>query len=218
MKSIKLILFISAFTMVIFLNKTSISQVSFGVNAGVIYNGLTGDVPEDAVYKRKLGFSTGIISEYKFKNDIIAGVGIGYLRTGTIISYDTGDKETKDSIDISISYITFPLSVKLLTGSKFTYFSSGLDLKMLLSADRKFVDGETSPTDIKEKLQKYDASIFAGFGGIIPLGKTNLGIELRYSHSLTNISKDITSSSSGLPARFRFTGFQLILSFNYAAK
>jgi hypothetical protein len=64
-------------------------------------------------------------------------------------------------------------------------------------------------------VQNYDFSIFMGAGGTISFGKPSIGLELRYSHSLNNISKDIFSNASGLPARFRFTGFQFIVSIDY---
>jgi hypothetical protein len=105
----------------------------------------------------------------------------------------------------------------VLTGGNNLFFTSGLDYRQLLTADLKYMEKSLPDKNVKDQMQNFDVAIFAGFGGIIPLGKLSLGIELRYSNSLNNISKDNLSSSSGLPARFRFTGFQLLLSLNYSA-
>lgn len=194
------------------------SQLTFGLNTGLTYNGLTGDAPEDASYKRKIGFTAGIHFEFNITNDIIIGLGGRYYGTGTIVTYDIGEKDTKDSFDISISYISIPVTFKVLTGGKHTYFTSGLDYRQLLKADLKYLENSLPDKDVKDRMQNYEASIFAGFGGIISLGKPSVGLELRYSHSLNNVSKDNYNNISGLPARFRFSGFQLLMFFNYSTK
>jgi Outer membrane protein beta-barrel domain len=197
---------------------TAYSQLIFGLNTGLTYNGLTGDAPEDAAYKRALGFTAGLHAEYSITNDILLGLGARYYGTGTIVTYDVGEKETVDSFDISMSYISIPVTFKVLTGSKHTYFTSGLDYRYLLKAELKYLETSLPEKDVKDRVQNYEAAIFAGFGGLITFGKPSIGLELRYSHSLNNISKDNTSPASGLPARFRFTGFQLLMFFNYSTK
>jgi hypothetical protein len=198
--------------------QTALSQFSFGLNTGLTYNGLTGDAPKDACYKRKIDFTAGIQFEYSVTRDISIGLGAGYYRTGTIVTYDIGEPDTKDSLDLSISYISIPLTFKVLTSARHTYFTSGLDFRQLLKAEMKYITASLPVKDMKANLQSFDASIFVGFGGIISLGRPSIGLELRYSHSLNNISKDNFSNSSGLPARFRFTGFQLLMFINYSSK
>lgn len=196
---------------------TLYSQLTFGLNTGLTYNGLTGDAPEDAGYKRKIGFTAGMQVEFNLSKSIVIGLGGNYYTTGTIVTYDIGEIDTKDSFDVSISYVSIPLTFKVLTGAQHTYFSSGLDYRQLLTADLKYLEVSLPDKDVKDRLQNYDLEIFAGFGGIISFGKPSIGLELRYSQSLLNISKDNPSYSSGLPARFRFSGFQLLVSFNFSA-
>jgi hypothetical protein len=193
-------------------------QFTFGLNTGLTYNGLTGDVPEDASYKKKLGFTGGVHAEYNLSDDIILGLGARYYGTGTVVTYDVGEKETVDSFKISVSYISFPVVFKVLTGGKHTYFSSGFDYKILLEADLKYLISSLPDKSVKDRLQSYEASVFAGFGGTVSFGRPSLSLELRYSHSLNNLSKDNFSTVSGLPARFRFSGFQLLLFMNYSTK
>jgi hypothetical protein len=211
-----IILLFTIFSLVI--PSFSYSQITFGLNGGLTYNGLTGDAPEDASYKRKIDYTLGAHFEYKITKDIILGIGTGYYRTGTIVTYDIGEKETKDSFNISISYINIPVTFKVLTGGKHTYFSSGLDYRMLLNANLKYLESSSPDKDIKEQMNSYDLAIFAGFGGLITFGMPSIGLELRYSHSLMNISKDDVNNRSGTPRRFRFTGFQFLVSFNYSLK
>jgi hypothetical protein len=194
------------------------TQFTFGFNTGLTYNGLTGDAPEDASYKRKIDFTAGVHGEFNISKDISLGLGVRYYRNGTTVTYDVGEKETKDSFEIGLAYISIPLTFKVLTGGKHTYFTSGFDFKSLLNAKLKYLVTGEQDKDVKDKLENFEAAIFAGFGGLITLGKPSIGLELRYSHSLNNISKDIQSNSSGLPARFRFTGFQLLMFLNYSTK
>lgn len=190
----------------------------FGFDGGLTYNGLTGDVPEDASYKRKIGYIAGVHFDYKINQEITLGVGSRYYNTGTIVTYDVGEKETIDSFDISVNYISFPLTLKVTTGKKASHFvfTSGFDYRYLLNAKMKYLENNTPDKDVKEKVQSYDFSIFMGVGGIISFGRPSVGLELRYSYSLNNISKDNFSISSGLPARFRFAGFQLLVLFDYS--
>jgi len=110
---------------------SSYGQLLFGLNTGLTHNGLTGDAPEDASFKRLIGYTIGVHFEYNLTKDIIVGLGTRYYRTGTIVTYDVGEKETKDSFNISLSYISFPVIFKVLTGGKHTYFTSGLDYRQL---------------------------------------------------------------------------------------
>ena len=200
-----------------FLSLQNVSaQVVFGLNTGLTYNGLTGDAPENASYKRKIDFTLGAHVEYYITKDISLGLGARYYRTGTVITYDIGEKETKDSFNVSIGYISIPVTFKILTGGKSTYFTSGFDFKQLLNADLKYLETSQQEKSVKDKMQSYEMAIFAGFGGIISFGKPKIGLELRYSHSLNNVSKDNESVSSGLPSRFRFSGFQLLMFLNYS--
>jgi hypothetical protein len=201
---------------IIFLAGSAYGQVSFGFNGGLTYDGITGDVPEDAAYKRKVSYTAGVNIEYNFSGDLIAGIGLRYYRSGTVISYDIGEKESKDSFDVSIDYLSIPLTFKVLTEGKHTYFTSGLDLRALLNSKLKYLESSIPDKEIKNNIRNYEAEIFAGFGGIISFGKPNIALELRYSHSLTNISKDSPAFTYGMPARFRFSGFQLLISFNYS--
>ena len=194
------------------------SQSTFGLNTGVTYNSITGDAPKDASYKRKIDLTAGAHFELNLSKDIIIGIGARYYRNSMTVTYDIGEKDTKDSFDVSFGYISIPLTFKVLTGSKHTYFSSGFDLKRLINADLKYLETGQPDADIRDKFQNFEAAIFAGFGGFIKLKKVSIGLELRYSHSLNNISKNNQSSSSGLPARFRFTGFQLLMFLNYSPK
>ncbi len=203
---------------ILFFSNKAFSQFTFGVNSGLTYYSLTGDAPKDASYKKKIGFSAGIHFELNVTKDILLGLGTSYYRTGTIVTYDIGEKETQDSFDISVSYISIPLTFKVLTGGKSTYFTSGFDYKYLLAADLKYMAASISDKSVKDRMRNYEFAIFAGFGGIISLGQPSIGLELRYSHSLNNISSDNYSNNSGLPARFRFTGFQLLIFLNYSSK
>jgi hypothetical protein len=213
-----LITFALACLAFIFFSGNASAQFVFGLNGGLTYNGLTGDAPEDASYKRKIGFTAGIHIEMHVTKDILIGLGTNYYKTGTIVTYDIGEKETKDSFDIGISYISIPLTFKILTGSKSTYFTSGFDYKYLLNAELKYLENSQADKDVKARIQNYEFAVFAGFGGLISFGKPKIGLELRYSQSLNNLSNDNFAESSGLPARFRFTGFQLLMFFNYSAK
>lgn len=206
------------FAVVFFMSSCIFSQFLTGIDGGMTYNGLTGDSPKDADYKRKIGFTFGGQFEFHIAEDITSGLGLRYFRTGTIITYDIGEKETKDSFDISVSYISIPLTFKVFTGAKKTFFSSGLDLKFLLNAELKNLEKSQEKKSIKEEFQNYEVSVFAGYGAFFPIGFTSIGLELRYAHSLNNISREGSYNSSGLPARFRFSGFQLLVSVYYSRK
>ena len=200
------------------LSNTVYTQYNFGLNGGLTFNSLTGDAPVDGSYVRKIGYTAGLHFELHVSSDILLGVGARYYKTGTTVTYDVGEKETVDSFDVNIAYISIPVSFKVLTGGKSTYFTSGLDYKYLLSADLKYLIASKEDKDIKQRMQNNEIAIFAGFGGLISLGRPSIGLELRYSHSLNNVSKDNQSNTSSLPARFRFTGFQLLIFLNYGSK
>jgi len=203
------------FTVLFLLSGIANAQLRIGITAGVTSNSLTGDAPLKTSYKGKIGYLAGLNAEYNVARDIRLAIQPRYYVTGTTVSYDVGEEEPVDSLRADINYVSFPLSMKVLSAGGAIFFSSGLDFKYLLKAELVNLKEPDTKKDIKYIFEKTDISVFFGFGGEIKFGKPVVSLELRYATSLMNLSNAESSPEAGLPERFRFNGFQLIAALSF---
>jgi hypothetical protein len=199
--------------LIFFLFNISIfSQTYIGATGGLMSSSLSGDVPEDASYSGKTGFSGGLIADFTLTEDIVLSIQPRFLQKGTSVAYDVGEYELRDSLTATFDYASLPVMVKITSLNKRIYFSSGLDFGYLINSSvENIVDGSTQ--DVSNLFKTIDISATLGFGVNIPIGSPTISLELRYMQSLLNLS-DISSDESGttFPYRFRTSGFQFLTS------
>ena len=153
----------------------SFAQLSGGLKSGVNFS--------NQEWKISLsGFGAG--------SEKIKGVGFhvgGYLnyKLSEVISlqpelmYNMLKFDSEDSLKITLNYLSLPVMLGFGVENNKFIFQAGPQIGFLLSAD---------PSDFKdgEYIKNIDFSF--AFGGVLNLGKFNIGI--RYAIGLTNLAKD----------------------------
>lgn len=181
-----------------------------GATAGVSMTSLSGDVPPDGGYTSKIGFSGGVIGEYALTTDIRISLQPSFERRGTGVAFDTGEDELRDSLDVTLDYLSIPLLARFLSPGGSWFVNGGFDLGFLLAASVE--DIHTGRTmDAKEFISSVDLMMVVGVGAAFPVDPAVLLLELRYAQSVLNAGDNTRlEAATGVPPRFRSSGFQLV--------
>jgi hypothetical protein len=190
-------------------------QFFLGVSGGASSNRLSGDIPEDGLYTSKAGFSVGLIGEYALTNDIRLSLQPSYVRRGTGIAFDVGAVDPRDSLALTLDYLSVPVVVRFISPGGGWFINGGLDLSFLVSASLEDVTaGET--TDVLNLINDLDLAMILGVGKTFHVNQVLLSLELRYGQSLLNAgANDQLAGAAGVPPRFRSTGFQVLAAVLY---
>jgi hypothetical protein len=192
--------------------RLAVAQPALGFWGGLNRASLKGDAPEDASYGTRVGFSGGVVGEFNLTKDVKLSVQPAYFQRGGKIAFEVPDQdEPRDSLQVKLDYYSLPVMLKVISGNGKTYVSSGLDFGILSQAELSNLNKDEPAQDIKSLIQDFDVAVNFGVGVMLPLGSPLLTFELRYSQSLTNLSKaGENPESSALPERFRSSGLQLM--------
>jgi hypothetical protein len=133
-----------------------------------------------------------------------------YVRRGTDISFDVGEEEPKDSLEVRLDYVDCLVMVKVFAENDVAYVSGGAGFGFLTKASLKDVQTEDEE-DVKGLFDDFDLSLAMGVGVMIPAWRSIVTFELRYQQSLLNISNpDAEFAVEGLDTRLRSSGFQFM--------
>jgi len=181
-----------------------------GVTAGASSTSLSGNTPENGSYTSKLGFSAGLMGEYALTDDIHLSVQPSYVRRGTGVAFDVGTADMRDSLGLTLDYLSIPVLARFLTPGGTLFINGGLDLSVLLHASLTDVNAGGS-VDVQNLINDLDLLMILGVGWDVHWGPALLSIELRYGQSLFNAgANDQLAASAGISPRFRSSGFQLL--------
>ena len=186
----------------------AIGQVELGAYVGLDNGRLSGDKLTDTRYAAKTGFLFGLNVD-TYINDIISlSFQPGLIRTGSKIQVpDTILNEYKDSVNVSVSYLLLPIFVKLQSKSKRLYFSAGLEFGYGLSLK---ADNEIEEVDLSDELNKWNVSAAFGIGYRVPIKRSGLFFELRYTQGLVNLASP--TEDEDFP-RVKLSGLKLLTGF-----
>jgi len=191
------------------LGASAAAETQFGVIAGLNWTKLDGDRPDKAAYNRAMGYGVGLVGDVGLSKDVVLSIQPMYVRRGTDISFDVGEDERRDSLEVRLDYIDCLIMVKVFADNDVTYFSSGLGFGFLTNA--KLTDIRSGEEGVKDEFQNFDLSLAMGVGFMIPVKRSVVTLELRYQQSLLNISdSDAELQDNGLSPRMRSSGFQIL--------
>lgn len=186
-------------------------QFFLGATGGVSSTMLSGDAPSGASYTSLIGFSGGIIGEYAITSSIRLSVQPSYLRRGTGVAYDIGEKDLRDSLELRLDYVSIPVIVRFMSPKGAWFVNGGLDLGFLLKASLSDVNTGTK-LDAKQYVSSVDLAMIVGVGTIVAVTPAFLTFEIRYAQSLLNAgANDQLAAAVGVPVRFRSSGIQLVV-------
>ena len=182
-----------------------------GATGGLSRMSLSGDTPDDASYTAKTGFSAGLIGEYALTADIHLSLQPSYTSRGTGIAYDVGEADPRDSLSLRLDYLSVPVMARFLSAGGFWFVNGGFDLSFLLDASLEDVNAGGTK-DVTSALNSVDLMMLVGVGGIVNADPVRITLELRFSQGLINAgSGEQLSEAYGIPTRFRYSGFQLLV-------
>jgi Outer membrane protein beta-barrel domain len=197
----------------LFVSSGALGQGRFfiGATGGPSRMSLSGDAPDGATYTSITGFSAGLIGEYALTDDIRLSVQPSYVWRGTGVAFDVGQHDPRDSLELSLGYISIPVMARFLSPQRSWFVNGGLEAGFLHNASLSDVNAGGS-VDVKNYVNGMDLMMILGVGGMVKVAPAFLTIELRYTQSLLNAgSSDQLAVAVGVPVRFRSSGFQLLV-------
>ncbi len=203
------------FIFLILLSGVSFAQFSVGAGGMLNYTGISGEAAPNMKFENAANFGINIFGDYKLNEEIGLSIGVAYARSGVIVAYDFPSYvEPRDSLEASLDYFSFPLSVKFFT-SDYSYFLGGFRFALLNDGFAKDLQtGSTS--DVKNSVKDYNIAVEFGFGLKLPLfEKWKWFIEGRYSRGVKNVSNISDATNSLFPEDFKSVDFQLMLGVYY---
>ena len=202
MKHLYLILFI-LFPLI------SSAQISLGVTAGANVGKFGGIEPPNASYTSRTGLNCGVTCAYRINNDISLTLQPMYSQRGSNI--EVGEDTYRDSLQIyetRIDYLIIPFFIRVDADNGFTYFISGLEFGIPLSAELSHKD---TSKDISGSLNTIDILASIGMGLRFSLGKPDLLVEFRYYQGLVNFNSGSGEDDGTIVFEdFKNSGFQLM--------
>ena len=186
------------------------AQTHLGVVLGVSSSSLKGDTPPNGAYTDKSSLIAGLSAEFGIGDGLYLIVQPQYLARGTGVAFAVaGQEQHRDSLTLSLSYVSIPVGLKVESGSGRYYVSSVLDLGVLTSAT---LDNSSGSEDVKDDVDAVDLAVGLGVGGQFSIGRLPMTIELRYSQSLLNLPSEGSriGGDETFPTRFRVAGLQLV--------
>jgi hypothetical protein len=194
------------------LSSVAVAQGNFflGATGGLSRTSLSGDAPENASYTSLIGFSAGLIGEFSLTDDIRLSIQPSYARRGTGVGFDVGEEKLRDSLKLSLDYLSVPVMARFVSQQGFWFVNGGLDFGFLLNASLSDVNAG-GKVDVKKSINDLDLMMVFGVGRLVEISPAFLTIELRYGQSLFNAgSSNQLATAVGVPVRFRLSGFQLL--------
>jgi hypothetical protein len=184
-------------------------QLLLGVRVGGGSSALTGDRPENATYTGRTAFSIRGLVGAGIADGLFLTVEPGVGGGGTGVAYVVrGQDEPRDSIDVSLQYVSMPLGLRVGTGGGRFYATSALNLAYLVSAE---IDDGSGPTDVLDSVNRFDVGVGFAVGTRIGLGRPRLTVELRYTQSVRNLTDDnYVPPGWDFAPRFKSRGFGII--------
>jgi len=180
-KYFTLLLIVAAFTSV------SLAQMQIGLKAGLNISNISGD--DAGSPDSKTGFAGGLFFMYKFSNMFAIQPEVYYTMKGAKEKESFGGETVEATV--SLDYIEIPLLLKLLIpiqGSSINpVIFAGPAVGINTTAKAKLEAGGESFEEDIEDVKSTDFGLVFGGGVGFPVGKNELGFDVRYILGLSTI-------------------------------
>lgn len=184
-------------------------QFSIGAFAGLNNSKLSGDAPQKAKYKSLMGANVGLVLDLNLNKTLVLSLQPSYSQEGTKLSYTlAGLEEPIDSASIRLNYFSLPLLLKVQSTNQRFYALAGIEAGFLLNSHVKSHDEKE---DINADVAQINTAMHFGAGYRIPIKKSILFIELRYTQGLVNLT-DAAGDNSYIP-RVKTSGFKVFVGY-----
>ena len=197
------------FLYILYLPYLLTAQISLGISAGINIGKFGGVEPPKATFVSRSGINFGGVIGYRIDDDISLTIQPTYSQRGSNI--EVGEDNFFDSLQTckaKINFVTIPVFVRIDADNGLTYFISGLEFGIPLSA---LLEHKEESIDIYDRINKIDILATIGMGFRFSIGKPDLLIELRYYQGLLNfISDEMDDKDAALLDSIKNSGFQIM--------
>jgi hypothetical protein len=109
-------------------------------------------------------------------------------------------KDQYNDLNLKLTYVEIPILLQFIVPLKGTpvkpllFVGPAMGLNLTAKNERTN-NGQATEEDFKDLIKSTDLGLVFGGGISLPLGKNQLGIDVRYSLGLSNIGKDTGSAT-----------------------
>jgi len=204
--------FFGLFFILFLFSITTNAQIQVGLKAGLNISDIVEDDPgEEATnFDTKLGFVGGVYFNYQFNNMFAVQPEIYYSMKGAKL------KDQYNDLNLKLTYVEIPILLQFIVPLKGTpvkpllFVGPAMGLNLTAKNERTN-NGQATEEDFKDLIKSTDLGLVFGGGISLPLGKNQLGIDVRYSLGLSNIGKDTGSAT----IKNNIINFNLLYGFSF---
>jgi hypothetical protein len=183
-------------------------------------NQLTGELPDEGVWKPSLGLGAGLVAEVNLARTLSLSFQPTLTRRGSQQEFKVLGQVVK-YVDYDFDYLSLPLIVRVTGASEGVrgFVTAGLDVGILIEASSTTTNAisgmESSSEDITNTLNSSTVGALFGAGVMVPISRNYMIFELRYFQGLDDIvareNSDAESVFSSPSVKYR--GLELIVGF-----
>ena len=184
------------------------AQFVVGFSAGLNLGTFGGVAPTNTAYAVRPGLNLNAVIGYRINKDFTLTLQPAYSQRGSTIN--VGEDSFFDTLKVyhaKVNFLTLPFFVRVDSDNRITYFISGIEFAVPLSAT---LSGDNKSADILSSMNKVDILATIGMGLRFSIGKPNLMIEFRYYQGLVNFSSENQDSGKYYLDDFKNLGFMVM--------
>ena len=184
------------------------AQFITGFSAGLNLGTFGGVAPANTSYAARSGLNFNAVIGYRINKDFTLTLQPAYSQRGSTIN--VGEDSFFDTLKVysaKINFLTLPIFVRINSDNRITYFISGLEFAVPLSAT---LSGDNNSADVLSSMNKIDILATIGMGLRFSIGKPNLMIELRYYQGLLNFNSENQDSGKYYLEDIKNLGFMVM--------
>jgi hypothetical protein len=189
------------------------ADLAVGALGGLTRASFGGDPPENGKYNSIYGYALGAALDVGVYKSTWLSIQPAFVQRGTKAAYEvTGESEFVDSVEVRLEYFSLPVLVKVETMGERFYVVGGFEMAWLLNAR---YETSTQDLDPSAEFKKYDFCIDFGLGYVIPAGRSQIFLELRYYQSMLNVGEENTDNYEVIEPRVKNKGLMLLAGVLY---
>jgi hypothetical protein len=184
-------------------------QTYIGAFAGLNSSKLVGDQPKITTYSGLMGANFGLSLDVPIAKNMSIGIQPSYSQEGAGLAFNyENDSLEREPDKVRLNYFSVPLIYKVNSTNKRFYALSGIETAFLLE---EYIQSPEDTEELESDISQLNVAIHFGAGYTIPIKKSRLFLEIRYTQGILNLTDEI--GKEGYIPRVKTSGLKFFVGY-----